>query len=110
MIVMIRGGWTGRSEGVDVGRGRQGVGQWAGGQRKAETGMAKREGVEVRARVGSGEGAMWRVRLGGGNGEEEGGSGKGEMGRGQQEGGEGEMGKGEVEKKGQEERGFHRWI
>ena len=32
------------------------------------------------------------------------------MGRGQQEGGDGEVGKGEGEKKGQEERGFHRWI
>ena len=50
-------------------------------------------------------GEMGRVRLGGGNGEGEGGNEKGEMGREQQEGG-----KGEGEKKGQEERGFHRWI
>ena len=32
------------------------------------------------------------------------------MGRGQQEGGDGEVGKEEGEKKGQEERGFQRWI
>ena len=58
--------------------------------------MGKRGGVEVLARVGSGEGETWRVRLGGGNGE-------GEMGRGQQEGGNGEVGKWEGEKKGRGE-------
>ena len=49
--------------------------------------MGKRGGVEVLATAGSGEGENGRVRLGGCNGEEEGGNGKGEMGRGQQEGG-----------------------
>ena len=50
------------------------------------------------ARAVSGEGETWRVRLGGGNGEGEGGNGEG--GRGQQEGGDDEGGKGEGEKKG----------
>ena len=57
--------------------------------------MGKRGGVEVLARAGSGEGEKGRVRLGGCNGEEEGGNEKGEMGRGQQEGGDGEGHKGE---------------
>ena len=59
----------------EMGSGAMGRGRWGGRQREGETGMAKREGVEVLARVGSEEGAMWRVRLGGGNGEEEGGNG-----------------------------------
>ena len=69
--------------------------------------MGKRGGVEVLARAGNGEGETGRVRLCGGNGEGEGDNGKGEIGRGQQEGGDGEGGKEEMEKKGQEERGFH---
>ena len=65
--------------------------------------MGKRGGVEVLARAGSGEGEKGRVRLGGCNGEEEGGNEKGEMGRGQQEGGDGEGHKGEGRRRGKRE-------
>ena len=71
--------------------------------------------MEMRRGRSSGKSREWgvetgRVRLGGGNGEGKGVSEKGEMGREQQEGGDGVGGKGEGEKKGQEERGFHRRI
>ena len=62
--------------------------------------MGKRGGVEVLARVGSGERETWRVRLRWGNGEMEVGNEKGGMGRGQQKGGDGEVGKGEGRKRG----------
>ena len=64
------------------------MGQWGGGDgewatgRERETGMGKRGGVEFLARIGSGEGETWRVRLGGGHWEGELGNGKGDMGRG----------------------------
>ena len=75
-----------------------------------ETGMGKRGGVEVLARAGSWEGETGRVRTRRGQWGGGGGNGKGEMGRGQQEWGDREGGKWEEEKKGREERRFHRWI
>ena len=55
---------------------RYGGGQQGRRNKDGETGR-----VEVLARVGSGEGEKWRVRLGC-NGEEEGGNWKGETGKG----------------------------
>ena len=78
-----KAGRTGRREGVGVGRGKWGVEQRGGADGEGETGMGKRGGEEVLARVGSGEGETWRVRLGGGNG----GRGRGAMGRGRWGGG-----------------------
>ena len=56
------------------------------GNGEGETGMGKRGGVKVLARVGSGEGETWRVRLGGGHWEGEGAMGRGRWGGGNRKG------------------------
>ena len=101
-----------RKEGGGWGLGAIARVRWGGGgcNGEGETGMGKRGWVEVLARAVSGEGKKGWVRLGGCNREEEGGNGKGKMGREQQERGDGGRAQRGGEKKGQEERGFHRWI
>ena len=47
-------GGSGGGEG-EMGSGATGRGRWGGGNGELETGMGKRGGVEVLARVGSGE-------------------------------------------------------
>ena len=95
------GGWTGRRGDGEVWmateRGRQGGGIWKEAMRKGEMG---------RGATGTGRGWQWGV----GQREEE--MERGAMGKGGRW--EGGNGKGErdrdVEKKGQEEGRFHRWI
>ena len=102
------GGWTGRRVGwggVDgngegeTGRGETGWGNLEGGNGEG----SNRDGKRV---------AMGRGTTCGGDGEGAMGRGREAMGKGERATGRGRRGglKGEEKKKGQEDRGFHRWI